>query len=60
VDLSVIVSPVDFTVSGEAALRRALALARQHEAALHVVYVRPGRAGTRRARLPRIRTSDGL
>ena len=45
VDLSVIVSPVDFTVSGEAALRRALALARQHEAALHVVYVRPGRAG---------------
>ena len=44
-DLSLIVNPVDFSASGEAALKRALALARRHEAELHVVYVRPGRAG---------------
>ena len=43
-DLSLIVSPVDFSTSGEAALKRALALAQWHEAELHVVYVRPGRA----------------
>ena len=43
-DLSLIVSPVDFSASGEAALKRALALAQWHEAELHVVYVRPGRA----------------
>jgi len=44
VDLSLIVSPVDLSASGEAALKRALALAQWHEAELHVVYVRPGRA----------------
>ena len=43
-DLSLIVSPVDFSASGEAALTRALALAQWHEAELHVVYVRPGRS----------------
>jgi nucleotide-binding universal stress UspA family protein len=43
-DLSVIVCPVDFSASGEAALRRALALARWQDAALHVLYVRPGRS----------------
>jgi nucleotide-binding universal stress UspA family protein len=42
VDLSLIVCPVDFSASGEAALRRALALAQWHEAELHVLYVRPG------------------
>ena len=42
-DLSLIVCPVDFSASGEAALRRALALAQWHEAELHVLYVRPGR-----------------
>lgn len=43
-NLSVIVCPVDFSLSGEAALRRGLALAQWHEAELHVLYVRPGRA----------------
>ena len=42
-DLSLIVCPVDFSASGEAALRRALALAQWHEAELHVLHVRPGR-----------------
>ena len=42
--LSLIVCPVDFSASGEAALTRALALAQWHEAELHVLYVRPGRA----------------
>lgn len=42
-NLSVIVCPVDFSASGEAALTRALALAQWHEAELHVLYVRPGR-----------------
>ena len=41
---SLIVSPVEFSTAGEAALRRALALARWHDAELHVLYVRPGRA----------------
>jgi universal stress protein E len=45
VDLSLIVSAVDFSAPGEAVLKRALAFARRHEAALHVVYVRPGRPG---------------
>ena len=43
-NLSLIVSPIDFSAAGEAALRRALALARWHNTALHVLYVRPGRA----------------
>jgi nucleotide-binding universal stress UspA family protein len=43
VDLSLIVCPVDLSASGEAALRRALALAQWHQAELHVLYVRPGR-----------------
>jgi nucleotide-binding universal stress UspA family protein len=43
VELSLIVCPVDFSPSGEAALRRALALAQSHEAELHVLHVRPGR-----------------
>ena len=43
-DLFLIVCPIEFSASGEAALRRALALAQWHEAALHVLYVRPGRA----------------
>ena len=42
-NLSLIVSPVDFSAMGEAALKRALALARWHDAELHVLYVRPGR-----------------
>ena len=42
-DLSLIVCPVDFSATGEAAFRRALALAQWHEAELHVLYVRPGR-----------------
>jgi nucleotide-binding universal stress UspA family protein len=45
VNLSLIVSPVDFSVAGEAALGRALALARWHDSDLHVLYVQPGRAG---------------
>jgi nucleotide-binding universal stress UspA family protein len=44
VTLSLIVSPVDFTAAGQAALTRALGLAQWHEAALHVLDVRPGRA----------------
>ena len=43
-NLSLIVSPVDFSAAGEAALGRALALARWHDSDLHVLYVRPGRA----------------
>ena len=43
-NLSVIVCPVDFSASGEAALRRALALAQWHEAELLVLHVRSGRA----------------
>jgi nucleotide-binding universal stress UspA family protein len=43
-DLSVIVCAVDFSASGEAALRRALALAQWQESALHVLHVRPGRS----------------
>lgn len=42
-NLSVIVCPVEFSASGQAALRRALGLAQWHEAELHVLYVRPGR-----------------
>lgn len=42
-DLSLIVCPVDFAASGEAVLKRAVALAQWHEADLHVLYVRPGR-----------------
>ena len=44
VKLSLIVSPVEISASGQAALTRALALAQWHEAELHVLYVRPGRA----------------
>jgi nucleotide-binding universal stress UspA family protein len=55
-DLSVIVCPVDFSASGEAALRRALALAQWQEAALHVLYVRPGRS--RRNAAGRTSTDD--
>ena len=43
-NFSLIVSPVDFSAAGEAALGRALALARWHDSDLHVLYVRPGRA----------------
>ena len=46
-DLSLIVCPVDFSASGEAALRRALALAQWHEAELHVLYVRPAESAER-------------
>jgi nucleotide-binding universal stress UspA family protein len=42
--LSVIVSQVDFSATGEATLRRALVLARWHGSDLHVLYVRPSRA----------------
>ena len=45
VNSSLIVSPVEFSAAGEAVLRRALALARWHDAELHVLYVRPGRSG---------------
>src|SRR6187549_578688 len=44
VDLSLIVSPVDFSASSEATLKRALALAQWNEAELHLLYMRPGRA----------------
>jgi nucleotide-binding universal stress UspA family protein len=44
VNLSLIVCPVDFSASGQAALTRALALAQWHKAELHVLHVRPGRA----------------
>ena len=43
-NLSLIVSPIEFSAAGEAALVRALALARWHDSDLHVLYVRPGRA----------------
>lgn len=53
---SVIVCPVDFSASGEAALRRALTLAEWHDAELHVLSVRPGR--TRRTAGSGMTTGD--
>jgi nucleotide-binding universal stress UspA family protein len=44
VNPSLIVCPVEFSAGGKSALGRALTLAQWHDAELHALYVRPGRA----------------